>query len=119
MASDGARKQFWKCSNSEVLGSIQHPPFDLLLHGTLLKSTPKVLTTLVKTKRISTFQEFESNTSDTWDTEEDDDELLAMAAESLNTEVIMEIAHHVLHHHSQEQTQPVLLKFVFTDAPKK
>lgn len=40
MASDGARKQFWKRSNSKVPGSIQHvygaqhPPFDPLLHGT-------------------------------------------------------------------------------------
>lgn len=88
MASDGARKQFWKRSNSKVPGSIQHvygaqhPPFDPLLHGTLLKSTPKVPTTPVKAKRVSTFQEFESNTSDAWDAGEDDDELLAMATEA-------------------------------------
>ncbi|EPQ20100.1 TBC1 domain family member 22A [Myotis brandtii] len=64
----------------------QHPPFDPLLHGTLLKATPKVPTTPVKAKRVSTFQEFESNTSDAWDAGEDDDELLAMAAERLNSE---------------------------------
>uniref|UniRef100_A0A9L0K639 TBC1 domain family member 22A n=1 Tax=Equus asinus TaxID=9793 RepID=A0A9L0K639_EQUAS len=109
MASDGARKQFWKRSNSKVPGSIQHvygaqhPPFDPLLHGTLLKATPKVPTTPVKAKRVSTFQEFESNTSDAWDAGEDDDELLAMAAESLNTEVVMETANRVLRNHSQRQ----------------
>lgn len=111
MASDGARKQFWKRSNSKVPGSIQHvygaqhPPFDPLLHGTLLKATPKVPTTPVKAKRVSTFQEFESNTSDAWDAGEDDDELLAMAAESLNSEVVMETAHRVLRDHSQRQEQ--------------
>nr|XP_058937653.1 TBC1 domain family member 22A isoform X4 [Kogia breviceps] len=109
MASDGARKQFWKRSNSKVPGSIQHvygaqhPPFDPLLHGTLLKATPKVPTTPVKAKRVSTFQEFESNTSDAWDAGEDDDELLAMAAESLNTAVVMETANRVLRDHSQRQ----------------
>lgn len=112
MASDGVRKQFWKRSNSKVPGSIQHvygaqhPPFDPLLHGTLLKSTPKVPTTPVKAKRVSTFQEFESNTSDAWDAGEDDDELLAMATESLNSEVVMETAHRVLRNHSQRQSQP-------------
>lgn len=112
MASDGARKQFWKRSNSKVPGSIQHvygaqhPPFDPLLHGSLLKSTPKAPTTPVKAKRVSTFQEFESNTSDAWDAGEDDDELLAMATESLNSEVVMETAHRVLRNHSQRQSQP-------------
>ncbi|KAJ8791819.1 hypothetical protein J1605_020541 [Eschrichtius robustus] len=81
----------------------QHPPFDPLLHGTLLKDTPKVPTTPVKAKRVSTFQEFESNTSDAWDAGEDDDELLAMAAESLNTTVVMEAANRVLRNHSQRQ----------------
>lgn len=71
----------------------------------LLKSAPKVLTTPVKAKRVSTFQEFESNTSDAWDAGEDDDQLLAMAAESLNTEVVMETAHRVLRDHSQRQGQ--------------
>ncbi|KAM5336177.1 TBC1 domain family member 22A [Glossophaga mutica] len=111
MASDGARKQFWKRSNSKVPGSIQHvygaqhPPFDPLLHGTLLKATPKVPPTPVKAKRVSTFQEFESNTSDAWDAGEDDDGLLAMAAESLSSEVVMETAHRVLRSHSQRQEQ--------------
>uniref|UniRef100_A0ABI7YI42 Rab-GAP TBC domain-containing protein n=1 Tax=Felis catus TaxID=9685 RepID=A0ABI7YI42_FELCA len=90
MASDGARKQFWKRSNTKVPGS-------------LLKATPKVPTTPVKARRTSTFQEFESNTSDAWDASEDDDELLAMAAESLNTEVVMETANRVLRNHSQRQ----------------
>lgn len=72
----------------------------------LLKSTPKVPTTPVKAKKVSTFQEFESNTSDAWDAGEDDDELLAMATESLNSEVVMETAHRVLRNHSQRQSQP-------------
>ncbi|XP_072598081.1 TBC1 domain family member 22A isoform X1 [Vulpes vulpes] len=109
MASDGARKQFWKRSNSKVPGSIQHvygaqhPPFDPLLHGTLLKATPKAPSTPVKAKRISTFQEFESNTSDAWDAGEDEDGLLAMAAESLSSDVVMETANRVLRNHSQWQ----------------
>ncbi|KAL6062385.1 hypothetical protein STEG23_015510 [Scotinomys teguina] len=93
------------CFIQHVYGA-QHPPFDPLLHGTLLKSTPKVPTTPVKAKRVSTFQEFESNTSDAWDAGEDDDELLAMATESLNSEVVMETAHRVLRNHSQRQSQP-------------
>ncbi|XP_045690876.1 TBC1 domain family member 22A isoform X3 [Phyllostomus hastatus] len=111
MASDGARKQFWKRSNSKVPGSIQHvygaqhPPFDPLLHGTLLKAAPKAPPTPVKAKRVSTFQEFESNTSDAWDAGEDDDGLLAMAAESLDSEVVMETARRVLRSHSQRQEQ--------------
>lgn len=60
----------------------------------------------MKAKRVSTFQEFESNTSDAWDAGEDDDELLAMATESLNSEVVMETAHRVLRNHSQRQNQP-------------
>uniref|UniRef100_A0A8C6FXM3 TBC1 domain family member 22A n=1 Tax=Moschus moschiferus TaxID=68415 RepID=A0A8C6FXM3_MOSMO len=67
---------------------------------------PKVPTTPVKAKRVSTFQEFETNTSDAWDAGEDDDELLAMAAESLNTAVVMETAHRVLRNHSQRQGRP-------------
>lgn len=63
-------------------------------------------TTPVKAKRVSTFQEFESNTSDAWDAGEDDDELLAMATESLNSEVVMETAHRVLRNHSRRQSQP-------------
>uniref|UniRef100_A0A8B9W6B2 TBC1 domain family member 22A n=1 Tax=Bos mutus grunniens TaxID=30521 RepID=A0A8B9W6B2_BOSMU len=112
MASDGARKQFWKRGSSKVPGSIQHvygaqhPPFDPLVHGTLLTATPKVPTTPVKATRASTFQEFESSTSDAWDAGEDDDELLAMAAESLNTAVVMETAHRVLRNHSQRQGRP-------------
>ncbi|XP_023365060.1 TBC1 domain family member 22A isoform X2 [Otolemur garnettii] len=65
-------------------------------------------TTPVRAKKVSTFQEFESNTSDAWDAGEDDDELLAMAAESLNTEVVMETAHRVLRNHSQRQGQPAV-----------
>ncbi|KAL2308997.1 hypothetical protein Nmel_005175 [Mimus melanotis] len=111
MASDGGRKQFWKRSGAKVPGSIQHvygaqhPPFDPLLHGTLIKPGSKPPTTPVKLKKVSTFQEFESNTSDAWDLGDDDDELLAIAAENLNTEVVMETAHKVIQNHSKLQEQ--------------
>ncbi|XP_075284835.1 TBC1 domain family member 22A isoform X2 [Opisthocomus hoazin] len=111
MASDGGRKQFWKRSGAKVPGSIQHvygaqhPPFDPLLHGTLIKPGSKPPTTPVKLKKVSTFQEFENNTSDAWDLGDDDDELLAIAAENLNTEVVMETAHKVIQNHSKLQEQ--------------
>uniref|UniRef100_K7G4B9 TBC1 domain family member 22A n=1 Tax=Pelodiscus sinensis TaxID=13735 RepID=K7G4B9_PELSI len=111
MANDGGRKQFWKRSSSKVPGSIQHvygaqhPPFDPLLHGTLIKPGSKPPTTPVKLKKVSTFQEFESNTSDAWDLGDDDDELLAMAAENLNTDVVMETANKVIQNHSKLQEQ--------------
>lgn len=74
----------------------------------LRKATPQAPATPLKAKRLSTFQEFESSTSDAWDAGEDEDELLAMAAESLHSEVVMETAHRVLRDHSrrQEQRQP-------------
>ncbi|XP_068022472.1 TBC1 domain family member 22A isoform X2 [Melanerpes formicivorus] len=111
MANDGGRKQFWKRSGAKVPGSIQHvygaqhPPFDPLLHGILIKPGSKPPSTPVKLKKVSTFQEFESNTSDAWDLGDDDDELLAIAAENLNTEVVMETAHKVIQNHSKLQEQ--------------
>ncbi|XP_067420487.1 TBC1 domain family member 22A isoform X2 [Emydura macquarii macquarii] len=111
MASEGGRKQFWKRSGSKVPGSIQHvygaqhPPFDPLLHGTLIKPGSKPPTTPVKLKKVSTFQEFENNTSDAWDLGDDDDELFAMAAENLNTDVVMETANKVIQNHSKLQEQ--------------
>jgi len=48
-----------------------------------------------KPKKATTFQEFESITSDAWDVGDDDDELLAMAAHNLNIEVVMETANKV------------------------
>lgn len=49
-----------------------------------------------KPKKATTFQEFESITSDAWDVgDDDDDELLAMAAQNLNIEVVMETANKV------------------------
>ncbi|XP_021240340.1 TBC1 domain family member 22A isoform X2 [Numida meleagris] len=116
MANDGGRKQFWKRSGTKVPGSIQHvygaqhPPFDPLLHGTLIKPASKPPTTPVKLKKVSTFQEFESNTSDAWDLGDDDDELLAIAAENLNTEVVMETAHKVIQNHSKLQEQHKFLE---------
>ena len=60
-----------------------------------------------KPKKATTFQEFESITSDAWDVGDDDDELLAMAAQNLNIEVVMETANKVndqmQEHHNQEQ----------------
>ena len=46
-----------------------------------------------KPKKATSFQEFESTTSDAWDA--DDDELLAMGAQNLNIEVVMETANKV------------------------
>ncbi|KAM9311082.1 TBC1 domain family member 22A isoform 1-T1 [Gastrophryne carolinensis] len=111
MASDTGRKQFWKRNVNKVPGSIQHvygaqhPPFDPLLHGTLSKSIQKPPTTPVRLKKVTTFQEFESNTSDAWDVGEDDDELLAIAAENLNTDVVMETANKVIQNHTKLQEQ--------------
>lgn len=51
-----------------------------------------------KPKKATTFQEFESITSDAWDVGDDDDELLAMAAQNLNIEVVMETANKVNKH---------------------
>ncbi|RXM27957.1 TBC1 domain family member 22A [Acipenser ruthenus] len=62
-------------------------------------------TTPVKPKKATTFQEFESITSDAWDVGEDDDELLAMAAENLNIEVVMETANKVIENHSKLHEQ--------------
>ncbi|KAM8972092.1 TBC1 domain family member 22A [Pelodytes ibericus] len=92
------------CFIQHVYGA-QHPPFDPLLHGTLAKTVPKPPPTPVKLKKVTTFQEFESNTSDAWDVGEDDDELLAMATESLNTEVVMQTANRVIQNHTKLQEQ--------------
>lgn len=56
-------------------------------------------TTPGKPKKATTFQEFESITSDAWDVGDDDDELLAMAAQNLNIEVVMETANKVTQRH--------------------
>uniref|UniRef100_A0A3B5R2C7 TBC1 domain family, member 22a n=1 Tax=Xiphophorus maculatus TaxID=8083 RepID=A0A3B5R2C7_XIPMA len=99
MSSDGNKKQFWKRNAAKVPGSIQHvygaqhPPFDPLLHANLIKAGNKPPpATPGKPKKATTFQEFESITSDAWDVGDDDDELLAMAAQNLNIEVVMETA---------------------------
>ncbi|XP_078409483.1 TBC1 domain family member 22A isoform X2 [Cetorhinus maximus] len=111
MSSEGGKKQFWKRNVSKVPGSIQHvygaqhPPFDPLLHANLLKANSKPQSVLMRTKKVTTFQEFESITSDAWDVGDDDDELLAMAAQSLNTDVVMETANKVLQIHSKLQEQ--------------
>uniref|UniRef100_A0A3B4UD49 TBC1 domain family, member 22a n=1 Tax=Seriola dumerili TaxID=41447 RepID=A0A3B4UD49_SERDU len=110
MSSDGNRKQFWKRNAAKVPGSIQHvygaqhPPFDPLLHANLIKAGNKPTpATPGKPKKATTFQEFESITSDAWDVGDDDDELLAMAAQNLNIEVVMETANKVIENHSKQQ----------------
>uniref|UniRef100_A0A8C5HXJ6 Rab-GAP TBC domain-containing protein n=1 Tax=Gouania willdenowi TaxID=441366 RepID=A0A8C5HXJ6_GOUWI len=102
MSSDGNKKQFWKRNAAKVPGSIQHvygaqhPPFDPLLHANLIKAGNKPPpATPGKPKKATTFQEFESITSDAWDVGDDDDDLLAMAAQNLNIEVVMETANKV------------------------
>ncbi|XP_065119515.1 TBC1 domain family member 22A isoform X2 [Paramisgurnus dabryanus] len=111
MSGDGNKKQFWKRNTSKVPGNIQHvygaqhPPFDPLLHASLMKvgNKPPSTTTPGKPKKATTFQEFESITSDAWDVGDDDDELLAMAAQNLNIEVVMETANKVIENHSKLQ----------------
>ncbi|KAJ8269160.1 hypothetical protein COCON_G00117670 [Conger conger] len=117
MSNDGNKKQFWKRNTAKVPGSIQHvygaqhPPFDPLLHANLMKAGNKPHSlTPGKPKKATTFQEFESITSDAWDVGDDDDELLATAAQNLNIEVVMETANKVIENHSklqeQQQKQP-------------
>ncbi|XP_029485880.1 TBC1 domain family member 22A isoform X1 [Oncorhynchus nerka] len=110
MSTDGNKKQFWKRNTAKVPGSIQHvygaqhPPFDPLLHANLIKVGNKPqMTPGGKPKKATTFQEFESITSDAWDVGDDDDELLAMAAQNLNIEVVMETANKVIENHSKQQ----------------
>ncbi|KAL4624916.1 TBC1 domain family member 22A isoform X1 [Arapaima gigas] len=109
MSNDGSKKQFWKRNSAKVPGSIQHvygaqhPPFDPLLHVNLVKAGNKMQMTPGKPKKATTFQEFESITSDAWDVGDDDDELLAMAAQNLNIEVVMETANKVIENHSKLQ----------------
>lgn len=68
----------------------------LSLSSSLIKAGNKPPpTTPGKPKKATTFQEFESITSDAWDVGDDDDELLAMAAQNLNIEVVMETANKV------------------------
>uniref|UniRef100_A0A674N1H3 TBC1 domain family, member 22a n=1 Tax=Takifugu rubripes TaxID=31033 RepID=A0A674N1H3_TAKRU len=117
MSTDGNKKQFWKRNAAKVPGSIQHvygaqhPPFDPLLHANLIKAGNKPPpTTPGKPKKATTFQEFESITSDAWDVGDDDDELLAMAAQNLNIEVVMETANKVMQRHfNLKLTSPVCL----------
>uniref|UniRef100_A0A3B3ZP86 Rab-GAP TBC domain-containing protein n=1 Tax=Periophthalmus magnuspinnatus TaxID=409849 RepID=A0A3B3ZP86_9GOBI len=106
MSNDG--NKFWKRNTAKVPGSIQHvygaqhPPFDPLLHANLIKAGNKPPpATPGKPKKAATFQEFESTTSDAWDV--DDDELLAMGAQNLNIEVVMETANKVIENHSRQQ----------------
>uniref|UniRef100_A0A9R1SN56 TBC1 domain family, member 22a n=2 Tax=Cyprinus carpio TaxID=7962 RepID=A0A9R1SN56_CYPCA len=75
------------------------------LNRNLMKAgnKPPSATTPGKPKKATTFQEFESITSDAWDVGDDDDELLAMAAQNLNIEVVMETANKVIENHSKLQ----------------
>uniref|UniRef100_A0A673J1Y4 TBC1 domain family member 22A-like n=1 Tax=Sinocyclocheilus rhinocerous TaxID=307959 RepID=A0A673J1Y4_9TELE len=78
---------------------------------------PPSTTTPGKPKKATTFQEFESITSDAWDVGDDDDELLAMAAQNLNIEVVMETANKVIENHSklQERRQQQMDKMTEPD----
>lgn len=111
MSSDGGKKQFWKRNVSKVPGSIQHvygaqhPPLDPLLHANLLKANSKPNSASMRAKKVTTFQEFESITSDAWDVGDDDDDLMAMATQNLNTDVVMETANKVIQIHSKLQEQ--------------
>uniref|UniRef100_A0A669DC98 TBC1 domain family, member 22a n=1 Tax=Oreochromis niloticus TaxID=8128 RepID=A0A669DC98_ORENI len=58
-----------------------------------------------KPKKATTFQEFESITSDAWDVGDDDDELLAMAAQNLNIEVVMETANKVNYFKEEDRVE--------------
>ncbi|XP_016312916.1 TBC1 domain family member 22B isoform X2 [Sinocyclocheilus anshuiensis] len=126
MSGDGSKKQFWKRNTAKVPGNIQHvygaqhPPFDPLLHANLMKAgnKPPSTTTPGKPKKATTFQEFESITSDAWDVgDDDDDELLTMAAQNLNIEVVMETANKVIENHSklQERRQQQMDKMTEPD----
>nr|XP_040030456.1 TBC1 domain family member 22A isoform X2 [Gasterosteus aculeatus aculeatus] len=90
MSNEGNKKQFWK-RNAKVPGSL------IKAGNRLPPATPG------KPKKATTFQEFESITSDAWDVGDDDDELLAMAAKNLNIEVVMETANKVIENHSKQQ----------------
>lgn len=59
----------------------------------------------MRAKKVTTFQEFESITSDAWDVGDDDDDLMAMATQNLNTDVVMETANKVIQIHSKLQEQ--------------
>lgn len=74
----------------------------------LIKAGNKPQLTPGKPKKATTFQEFESITSDAWDVGDDDDELLAMAAQNLNIEVVMETANKVIENHSKLQERQQL-----------
>uniref|UniRef100_A0A8D0B0M8 TBC1 domain family, member 22a n=1 Tax=Sander lucioperca TaxID=283035 RepID=A0A8D0B0M8_SANLU len=95
MSNDGNKKQFWKRNAAKVPGSIQHVYVKCTCR--LPPATPG------KPKKATTFQEFESITSDAWDVGDDDDELLAMAAQNLNIDVVMETANKVIENHSKQQ----------------
>lgn len=127
MSGDGNKKQFWKRNTAKVPGNIQHvygaqhPPFDPLLHANLMKAgnKPPSTTTPGKPKKATTFQEFESITSDAWDVGDDDDELLAMAAQNLNIEVVMETANKVIENHSKLRERRQLQMDKMTELDEK
>ncbi|XP_061815766.1 TBC1 domain family member 22A isoform X2 [Nerophis lumbriciformis] len=96
MSSDGSKKQFWKRNAAKVPGSL------IKVGNKPSPATPG------KPKKATTFQEFESITSDAWDVGDDDDELLAMAAQNLNIEVVMETANKVIENHSKLQERQKL-----------
>ncbi|XP_067913302.1 TBC1 domain family member 22B-like isoform X3 [Heterodontus francisci] len=110
MASD-SRRQFWK-RNTKVPGSIQqvygaqHPPFDPRLHKNLLKEGSKMYTQS-KSKRASSFHEFAKSTSDAWDIGDDEEEeFMSFASQSLNSKVAMATAAQVIQNHNKLKEHP-------------
>ncbi|XP_007892457.1 TBC1 domain family member 22B isoform X1 [Callorhinchus milii] len=117
MASDNKR-QFWK-RNTKVPGSIQqvygaqHPPIDPRLHKNLIKEGSKMYAQS-KSKRASSFHEFAKSTNDAWDIGDDEEEeFMSFASQSLNSKVAMATAAQVIQNHSKskehhgEKTQPL------------
>ncbi|XP_067863552.1 TBC1 domain family member 22B-like isoform X3 [Heptranchias perlo] len=110
MASDN-RRQFWK-RNTKVPGSIQqvygaqHPPFDPRLHKNLLKEGSKMYAQS-KSKRASSFHEFAKSTSDAWDIGDDEEEeFMSFASQSLNSKVAMATAAQVIQNHNKLKEYP-------------
>ncbi|CAN0048782.1 unnamed protein product [Lampetra fluviatilis] len=97
MTTDGASKrQFWRRGGSRLPGSIQqvygaqHPPFN-----------PQLLNS--SSRKAASFQEFAADTSDAWDAEPSDDELLNMATRGLASDVVMSTAREVIQKHERRR----------------
>ncbi|XP_067863551.1 TBC1 domain family member 22B-like isoform X2 [Heptranchias perlo] len=91
MASDN-RRQFWK-RNTKVPGS-------LLKEGSKMYAQSK-------SKRASSFHEFAKSTSDAWDIGDDEEEeFMSFASQSLNSKVAMATAAQVIQNHNKLKEYP-------------